>query len=145
MNKNIAVIDDDETILYTLDQILSRYGLNVSLYLHPQTFIKKADISNVDILLMDRNYNDSMSESSDWIKDIITQIKKTNNDIRIALMTGNILRSKQKIMDSDIYTPSIDAYIQKTVKNDTLIECIKKLLYNFNKEEIEYGFLFVQR
>ncbi len=119
--KRIMIIDDELDILDVLKQFLERIGtFDIETHSNPDTALQMAKTGDYDLIL-----SDIMMPSTSGM-DILEDIKKTNPNIKIILMTA--YSSKNKVDESQRL--GVDAFIKKPFKSlkdveQTIISVLK--------------------
>ncbi len=102
--KKIMIIDDELDILDVLKQFLKRSDkLQIETHSNPDVALQMARNGGYDLIL-----SDIMMPSTNGI-DILKEIKKTNPNIKVILMTAYSTEAKVKESKQE----GVDAFIQK--------------------------------
>ncbi len=111
--KKIMIIDDELDILDVLKQFLERSDkFEVETHSNPATALKKAKNGTYDLLL-----SDIMMPEVTGIE-ILQEMKKTNPNIKVILMTA--YSNRQKVEKSEEL--GVDAYLEKPFSNLKMVE-----------------------
>ncbi len=119
--KKIMIIDDELDILDVLKQFLGRLeNFDIETHSNPDTALKMAKTGNYDLIL-----SDIMMPSTSGM-DILEEIKKTNPNIKIILMTA--YSTKNKVDKS--HKLGVDAFITKPFQSlkdveNTIVSVLK--------------------
>ncbi len=113
VTKNILIIDDDDTLLNVLDNMLHRIGLSsVPCRSKADLDIALADIAHFDCILTDREMGALTGN------DILRCCKEAASDKPVVLMTARVEYSHEKALEE-----GFDGFLAKPFSLTTLSEC----------------------
>ena len=122
-NINILVVDDDEDVRLSIQQLLSSRGFNITESDSVSSALDKIAKSKIDLVLLDMNFSRDTTSGLEGLF-FLQQLKEIDSDCSVIAMTA---WSNVEIAVKAIKLGATD-FIEKPFDNDELLELVRQTL-----------------
>lgn len=117
---HVLYVDDDEDIVFIQERILTRYGYDVSVFLHPMDALEhfrccpeQFDIAIVDLVMPTMNGDQ-----------LACEIKKLNPDLPVVLCTG----FGSEMAEQQVKDLGLNGFLIKPIARNIMLETVSRLV-----------------